>query len=170
MSAAFADTIRQSLEECFDHIRVSGWKGRERELVSLYAFSFLQKHCALDTIFHDPGQIAIECAVMQVTDGGKERVCKDLLIWPKPHMTVWSSPDDAPLLIMEWKARGTNTVTEAGMKNALRADVEWLKTYTAKHPATLGITVGIDVTPERQSIIANMVDGNTVTENWLRRP
>lgn len=162
------DAIQQSLTECFDFVLRTGWKGRERELVSLYAFSFLQRLCSPNAPLKDSGQIAIECAVQQVTAGGKARVCKDLLIWPEPHMTTWSSPDAAPLLIMEWKARGVNTVTDAAMERAVRGDIAWLQEYTTKHPITTGIAIGCNVAPDRQMMTAHLIVGGHVTEYWMR--
>jgi hypothetical protein len=170
MPTTLNDILRQSLTDCFEHICISKWKGRERELVSLYAFSFLQKHCAPDSVLYDSGQIAIECAVTQVTEGGKALVCKDLLIWPQPNMTTWSFPETRPLVIMEWKARGMNTVSDTAMTKAIRSDVAWLSSYITKHPETLGIAIGVDVTPEKQTMTAHMVHTEGVNDNWLCLP
>lgn len=79
--------VRRALGEFFAAIVQGGWRGREREAVSLFAFEFLAPYAGR-SVLGSAAQIGIECAVPQVTAKGKKQVCKDLVIWPRPRMTV----------------------------------------------------------------------------------
>jgi len=87
--------IEKSLRSFHSDICSSEWCGREREMLSLYVFGHLVKFCHPRTILYDTAQIGIEVAVPQLPPDQEHRgrgktVCKDLVIWPEPKMTMWS--------------------------------------------------------------------------------
>ena len=137
--------VGEAIVVVFGAVVRDGWRGREREAVSLFAFEFLVPHAggaALETA----SQIGIECAVPQVTDDGKRQVCKDLVIWPQPRMTVWDQqrrPTQVPRMILEWKVAGHPTTSKRTIEELLRADIAWLEKFTSRYPDTLGVAVGI---------------------------
>jgi hypothetical protein len=95
--------VKQSIEDFFNAVVRDEWRGREREVVSLYAFEFLASRAGGSGL-RSPAQIGIECAVPQVLANGKRQVCKDLVIWPEPRMTVRDEdgrPTRTPSLIVE---------------------------------------------------------------------
>jgi len=66
--------IRSSLEGFVEDIASEAWWGKEREAVSLFAFSHLIRRCAKGTPFFDPGQVGLEVSRSRGTDrldGGK---------------------------------------------------------------------------------------------------
>lgn len=100
MIAQIDEIVKLSLTTLAEDI-ASGWTGRrEREVVSLFCFGHLLRHCRPGSFLSDPTQIGIEVAVLQIPSqtaltgkaGSKEQVCKDIVIWPKARMTCW---DDA---------------------------------------------------------------------------
>jgi hypothetical protein len=97
--------IRQSLKDLVDDVFDRPWFGREREVVSLYAFGHLQRYCREGGVLSDPTQIVLEGAVPQLPGPNrKQLVCKDLVIWPKPRMTCWNEeqePAHYPIAIVE---------------------------------------------------------------------
>lgn len=110
------DTIvAQSLQSLAHELSVGAWKGRrEREVVSLFCFGHLLRHCRSASLLYDPAQLAIEVAVPQILGQrgltgkvrSKAQVCKDIVIWPQPRMTCWDNDGKAtvyPLSVIEWK-------------------------------------------------------------------
>ena len=65
--------IRQSLKDLVDDIFDRPWFGREREVVSLYAFGHLQRYCRGDGVLSDPTQIVIESAAPQLPGKNRKR-------------------------------------------------------------------------------------------------
>lgn len=157
------EIIRASLGEFADFLSGSSWWGREREMVSLYAFGFLQRHCKHGSVLHDPTQIGIEAAVPQLPrPGAKSHVCKDLVIWPEPKMTCWAGcghPPCYPLAILEWKT------TKSGGR---QADIDWLSEYSAAHPESVGFSVLCGVAP-RVSLDVTLARSGHVDHEWLVR-
>jgi hypothetical protein len=130
------------------------WIGRERELVSLFAFGHLLPQVHPDSVMFDPRQIAIECGVLQTLFApgnprdkkpNKKYVCKDVVIWPRPGMTCWSDSLEAihvPLAIVEWKRLGFGKPVAATSDISHDAhDVAWLSSYTARFPECIGYSV-----------------------------
>ena len=72
------------LRAFFTAVDRDGWRGQEREAVTLFAFEFLVPH-ARGAAMEIASQIGIECTVPQVASGGKRQVCKDIVIWPRPR-------------------------------------------------------------------------------------
>ena len=123
--------IERSLHGLDGFLKESTWRGRENEVVNLFAHSFLTKEIKDEGPLTSISQVAIEVAVPQVTGSAKKYVRKDLVIWPRPLMTAWSE-DSLPAVIMEWKRDDPSACT---------SDVEWLSLFTARYPQTLGVAV-----------------------------
>jgi hypothetical protein len=135
--------MRMSLSSLTDDISGADWTGRrEREVVSLFCFGHLLRHCRPGSFLHDPAQIAIEVAVPQVagqagrTDKAtsKGQVCKDIVLWPRPRMTCWDAgaPIVRPASVIEWKH------DEADVS---AYDVEWLAEFSAGAEDFVGYAV-----------------------------
>ena len=126
--------IRLSLSSLIDDISAADWTGcREREVVSLFCFGHLLRHCRPCTFLHDPTQIAIEVAVPQVAGQArvtgkptsKRQVCKDIVVWPRPRMTCWDAagePTVRPTSVIEWKHDEPDVSPY---------DVDWLAEFSA---------------------------------------
>jgi len=123
--------IESSLSGLNSFLKESNWKGRENEVVNLFAHCFLVHEVKDEGPLTSISQVAIEVAVPQVAKSRKKYVRKDLVIWPRPLMTAWSE-DSLPAVIMEWKRDDPSACT---------SDVEWLSLFTARYPKTLGVAV-----------------------------
>lgn len=142
--------------------RGSSWRGRERENISLYAFGYLIQQCEPGGVLHDPTQLGIEVAVPQFRGAGKKpQVCKDLVIWPTPRMTVWydaGSPANRPLSILQWKA---------GEAPDSDVDIVWLKRFSRGADSFVGYSIcfirGNRVTVAR-------IRNGIVGKGWLNLP
>src|SRR6266545_914881 len=99
--------IRSAATTFVDAIFSNGWRGREREAVSLFAIGYLVRECREGAVLHSPTQIAIEASVPGVAElNAKGRVNKDLVIWPIPAQTCWNETwavVNDPLAVAEWK-------------------------------------------------------------------
>ena len=126
--------ILRMLNEFIIEIKNEHWFGKEREIVSRFAFSNLVKNIGCCEQLFDPGQIAIEVRVKQIKENGKKEVCKDLVIWSQPNQTVWSNYN-VPLCIMEWKHR---------TKFPYEYDVDWLENYTTCYENCFGIAINVE--------------------------
>jgi hypothetical protein len=157
--------IRESLIQLAQQVMRTGWRGREREAVSLYAFGFLVPKCQPGSPLHDPTQIGLDVAVGQLQGPNrKNQVCKDLVIWPKPAMVCWDetgSPKHQPIAILEWKAR------TAKVSNY---DEEWLRGYSSGAPDFQGYAISLDPRYEATTLIASRVVRGVVSRDWLRYP
>lgn len=158
----FLDEFRAALISFFETLNADqNWRGKEREIISRFAFSNLISLVRPGTALHSPGQIGIEVRVIQtaVTDTNKKEVCKDLIIWQSPHKTAFFEPYESPLMIIEWK------YNEAGYED----DIEWLKGYVAVYPDTVGVAVNI-VKNDGYSVTVSLVrngDSIQVDEGWI---
>lgn len=153
--------VRQSLKEFGSYLADTRWRGREREAVSCYALGFLQKH------FENPTRITIEGAVIQVPGRVKKQVCKDLIIWPRPGMTVWDDNwtlKHDPVCIMEWKLTFRRTHKPLQSKS----DVRWLQQFADSRPVFEGFAVSIDLLRRDFLISATRVTAKHVDDAWLR--
>lgn len=136
---------------------------REREAISFYAFRYLLREVQPNSFLHDSAQIGIEVPVPQVTNSGKEQVCKDLVIWPKPMMTCWDksgNPTCSPAVILEWKFNVASKESQD--------DVDWLQRFTSTYPACQGYAVNIDHRDSRPFLLtcARVINGQTQCR-WL---
>lgn len=166
--------VKASLRSFWNDIE--GWYGREREMVSLFCFRHLLPHCQPGTVLHDAAQIGIEVAVPQLSGEVLHRlkckrdVCKDVVIWAEPKLTVWDcdlKPCREPLSVMEWKVinqrdgkkRQDAKMTEHGK------DKEWLLEKSRRAFGVTGYAVFINSKP-RTLTCARVSDG-AVQKNWL---
>jgi hypothetical protein len=126
----------------------SDWCGRENEVVNLYAWGYLAEEVCDESILYDRTQIGIEVAVRQLRRRKfKKRVRtvrKDLVIWPKPRMTLWEvvhhnssmvmEVHNEPLMIMEWKVNHyLNRSAHPQNRREHRGDIRWL-CVTSRRP------------------------------------
>jgi hypothetical protein len=129
--------ISKSLREFGVFISQANWRGKENDLVNLFAHRFLAKRVRpLD-------RIGIEVAVPQLGGKGrKQAVRKDLVIWGKGGQTTWDAGWKAkavPQVILEWKVkRGPNA--QATISSRDRA---WLKAFKSKHSGFIGVCVTV---------------------------
>src|SRR5207253_2338486 len=95
MIAEIDALVRSSLSSLLEDISASDWTDqREREVVSLFCFGHLLKHCRPGAFLHDATQLAIEVAVPQIVNqaalSGKSKskgqVCKDIVLWAQPRI------------------------------------------------------------------------------------
>ena len=141
--------VRRSLVGFVDAINTSRWSGqREREAISLYVLGHLQNEVEPRSVLFDVRQIGIEMPVKQIPSekqlaisGRKGRpkadVAKDVLIWPRPQMTTWTSDAKScysPLAIQEWKM---------GSLTPFKHDVLWLEEYSKLHGDFAGYVVSL---------------------------
>jgi hypothetical protein len=154
--------IRQSLKSLVEEVFDGAWFGREREVVSLYAFGHLQQHFREGHVLNDPTQIVLEAAVPQVAAPGRKRlVCKDLVIWPRALMTCWNEeqePVQRPLAIVEWKVNATSVS---------RTDVNWLCAFSRWQEDFVGYAVCLDLEQRRFKLSSTRVYRGEAQAEWL---
>lgn len=162
MTQELEGVIRESLLEFAQEVARTGWRGREREAVSLYAFGFLLPRCRPGTPLHHPAQIGLEVAVGQPPGPGrKPQVCKDLVIWPEPAMVCWDvdgCPANQPLAILEWKAR-------TGKPS--HYDEAWLCEYSIMAPHFTGYAIALNPQGRATSLAVSQVAGGMITRDWV---
>jgi hypothetical protein len=150
------EELKRMLEEFIKEIEDEKWFGKERELVSRFAFSKLVKNIDCCPELYDTEQIAIEVRVKQVTEGKRE-VCKDMIIWKNRNQTTWDK-DNVPICIIEWKHRH---------KEPYPYDIDWLKEYTKKYPSCFGIALNVENEKE-YSLKATLVEnGEVANKDWI---
>jgi hypothetical protein len=157
--------VRNSLLDLANFVSRTGWHGREREVVSLFAFGFLVPRCHPKGPLREPTQIGLDVAVAQITGPGrKAHVCKDLVIWPEPAGTCWDlpgGPTRKPLAILEWKAR-TDSMSDY--------DEAWLRAYSEKSPEFCGYAVSIYPRGTQTTLSVSRVKTGLLKRSWLRFP
>ncbi len=168
MTSELDKIIKKSLTEFSEHVRTSGWRGREREAVSYYVTGFLSKHVMQGTSFYDFSQAVIEGAVAQISDSGKKHCNKDLLIWSKPGMTCWNDTwelVEVPLAILEWKVHRPKINP---FKEFNEHDLDWLSMFTAKNSGTIGITVALDIAAKPSVLYGALCTEGKHDLQWLK--
>ena len=148
--------IEDSLNELSCFLNSNRWRGRENEVVNLFAHRFLWSHLG-EGPFVDPSQIGIEVAVGQIPKAGaKKLVRKDLVLWNKPLETVWGTEKvfNAPAVILEWKA---NRIAKCA------TDIEWLQAFTRLNPEVLGYSVCAFLEQERGISFTRVAKGKVET-------
>ena len=158
------DIVRQSLESLTTELHERRWTGqREREIVSLFCFGHLLRHCQASTALADPTQIGVEVAVPQVfgqrsftgKDSQKDQVRKDIVIWRTPRATCWDfegKPTVHPLSVLEWKH---NT----GCLSAY--DLRWLLAYSSAVRDFVGYAVCTNWPPKSFTLPCACVRGRS---------
>gem|GEM_PF-3003790 len=149
--------LKRMFTEFFAEIKAEGWFGKEREMVSRFAFTKLVKNIGCCNDLYDSGQIGVEVRVNQVIVPGKKEVCKDMVIWKIPNQTAWSKAP-VPLWIIEWKH---------GNKKPSQYDIDWLKKYTGTHPDCLGIALNVESKREYSLEAVLLKQGEIVDANWV---
>lgn len=160
-------TIRSALAAFSDSLE-SGWDGRrEREAVSLFAFGPLLNQLDQNGFLRHPLQIGLEVPIPQVTlagedsDGKKNQVCKDLVIWNIPRMTCWDkegNPTIAPDVVMEWKF-SDDSISER--------DVKWLQAFTSDYPDCVGYAVTGNRPGSAFTVSCSRVYAGEVKPEWV---
>lgn len=152
------EELKRMLLEFIEEIKNEKWFGKERELVSRFAFSKLVKNVNCCSEFYDTGQVGIEVRVEQVTAGKKE-VCKDMIIWRRANQTVWSS-NSAPLCIIEWKH---------GQQEPFQYDIDWLKEYTQKYSECFGIALNVENKKDYIMKAVLIENGEIIDNDWINK-
>lgn len=153
--------IENSLNELSCFLNSNHWRGRENEVVNLFAHRFLWSHLG-EGPFIDPSQIGIEVAVKQIPRTGcKKLVRKDLVLWNKPLETVWGTEKgfNAPAVIMEWKA---DKIAKCAI------DLRWLQAFTRLNTQVLGYSVCAFLEQERRITFYRVSKGKVETNTLLR--
>jgi hypothetical protein len=160
--------IQRAAKEFVSAVFSQPWWGREREAISLFAFGYLLRQCAAGSVLFDPRQIAIEACVPGVPElNPKNRVNKDLVIWPSPAMTFWEyggKEGNEPLAVMEWKVYRPDTRPPSPSKH----DLEWLAEFSAHRPNFIGYAVGLDLDKTRPNrFTAVRIQDGQADAGWL---
>ena len=158
--AAIDELVRTAFDGFWAHVASSHWRGREREAVSLFAFGFLVPQCGRSPFLSDARQIMIEGAVVQLPGAGRKRlVCKDLLLWSAPGMTVWNESGrmaNSPSAILEWKMA----------PQPYEGDVDWLRHFSVGRDSFVGYAVSLKLrTPA--TVRVNRIVGGMAENDWL---
>ena len=147
------ETILEALSACAAFLEAGEWRGRENELVNLFALGFLMPRICPPGGNLDPTQIGIEVAVPQVAEPGKRRtadVRKDLVLWRAPRTTNWtpSVPSESRVLaVMEWKSLNNTGIAERtpAKHRTHESDIRWLQAATSLDTAMNGYAVLADL-------------------------
>ena len=157
--------IKRTLTDFHAHVRDKKWYGKEREMVSFYAFGFLVPACRSGSVLHDPAQIGIEVRVPGVVGlNKKKQVCKDLLIWKDRGANCWNKAHESvnhPLMIMEWKDEGAGNS---------KYDLNWLKHFSRSRPDFVGLTVGMRIRKDAIQLQCAAVRKGIEVKDWLVLP
>jgi hypothetical protein len=167
--------VQDALQRLVTDLSTTPWRGRERELVSLFAFEHLIAAGASIQPPMRPGQIGIEVAVPQhPPHGGKRRhpdVCKDVVIWPEPRMTTWKAagePKQYPLAVIEWKTLNNVGVRESASKKRkeLERDIAWMCAATVQSPQLRGYCVWANLGEEQRRLSCTPVARGRAETPW----
>jgi len=162
------DAVRAAATEFVEAVFAQGWRGREREAVSLFAIGYLIRQCRPGTVLHSPTQIAIEAAVPGVPQlNPKGRVNKDLVIWPQPAQTCWDEDWNVahdPLAVLEWKVFRAKT----GAPSLSKYDLNWLTRFSRGRPRFVGYAVWLDLARRGSRLVAARVHDGAVEASWLQ--
>jgi len=160
--------VRAAATEFVEAVFADGWRGREREAVSLFAIGYLIRQCRPGSALHSPTQIEIEAAVPGVSQlNPKGRVNKDLVIWAQPAQTCWDEDWKVahdPLAIMEWKV--FRPTTRAPSLSAY--DLNWLTRFSQGRPDFVGYAVWLDLARRGSRLTAARVHDAAVEASWLQ--
>jgi hypothetical protein len=157
--------LRGSLIDLADFVAKNNWRGREREVVSLFAFGFLVPRCQVGGPLQNPTQIGLDVAVPQLP--GKNRkalVCKDLVLWEESAGTCWDKAGNAtrtPIAILEWKA---------GTTNHSKHDELWLQAYSSNHRNFTGYAVSLNPKGMQTSLSVSLARNGVTNKSWICYP
>ncbi len=168
--------VRTALASFFDDFCRVDWYGRERDAVNLFVFGHLLTGVAPGSILSDPAQLGIEMPVPQVVEGkrfkGKKYVCKDVVIWPRPKMTVGNTYKQEriyPLSVMEWKSINRHDgKREIDRKLAeYLFDIEWLKSTSKGKEDFTGYAVLIRQDGSSRTLNCSRIRSGQSIANWI---
>ena len=136
------------------------WEGMERGAVSLFAFGPLLKECRKGSVLYDPAQIGMEVRVSRPPKEGVKgakatRICKDLVIWPRPKLT-WRD-ESGPLAILEWKTNREVVSAE---------NVAWLRDFSKNLDGFTGYAVCLDLDQRNFRLSVTRVSRGSDQPNW----
>ena len=162
MIAEIDSIVKGSLTDLVERVFDSSRFGRDREVVSLYAFGHLMQYCDPDGFLRHPTQIMIESAVPQIDGPNRKKlVCKDLVIWPEPGMNCWNEarePVHFPAAIMEWKVNMTVVSSD---------DTTWLCEFSGSLSDFVGYAVCLDLDARRFRLSCTRVCRGRPHREWL---
>jgi len=167
MSTELDNLLRKALIEFTERVFASGWRGREREAISMFVLGYLINQVRPDGPLRDRTQIGIEVAVPSHKKiNPKGRVNKDLVIWPVGGMTLWDAKwneANTPLAVLEWK------VYRSIHRNADLAPVDlgWLTRWTREFPRVIGYAVALDLVQRQFCLRVARVENGSVQREWL---
>ncbi len=126
---------------------------------------FLGPACCEGGVLRHPGQIGIEVAVQQPRGPRrKQLVCKDLVIWAEPFMTVWGPDRKARhhlLCILEWKRQACDALN----------DREWLQEYSKYAPTPfVGFSVAFDTDVDHGVVRVARISTDKIMNDRLTAP
>lgn len=150
--------LKQALIDFFQEIAHEKWPGKERELVSRFAFSTLVNKTSIVPEYFNSAQIGLEVRVQQIPgENKKEFVCKDMVIWKEPNSNVWTR-FNSPIAVIEWKHNNGRPS---------KYDVGWLQEFTKINTNCIGIAINIDNKESYNLNSALIKKGEVVDEKWL---
>ncbi len=168
------EVINRSLGTLLADLSLPDWYGREREIVSLFAFGHLLRAGTESGVLSHPTQIGIEVAVPQMKEkpNKKSYVCKDVVIWSGPKMTCWTKEgrnSRYPLCVIEFKSINRNDDPTAARRKARehRSDLEWLRRTSELAAGFVGYAVFIDQHAARVTLICSRALNGSAIEKWL---
>jgi hypothetical protein len=176
-STELDDVIGESLRSFYRDIS-GDWCGREREAVSLFAFAHLASHCGAGKPL-SLAQIGIEVAVQQLARSEEHprrgpTVCKDLVIWPEPNMTLWDAGGklkNEPMAVMEWKVNYSfGSRAHDNNRREHRNDVQWLRETSERVKLFTGYAVLIEGALTPKGLTCARIQAGDVNLNWFVLP
>ena len=159
------ETLTSFVEDVFD----CQWRGREHEAISRYVIGYLVSRVRHSPILKEATQICINGAVPGVPKRNrKDRVNKDLQIWPLETQTTWNlawMPDYVPICIQEWKV---STPRKRCRPKEIQYDVDWLCEFTAIHNTCIGYAVVLDLTGKGSRLSVTRILSGKAQCEWLK--
>lgn len=138
--------IDDALHEFHRWLRGDGgtWRAKEWDTVAVFVDVFLRKQVGPGAAVAHQSQIRTESQVATDTARGWRGVRKDVVIWPEPFMSCWDRQWQAtrvPRVVMEfkqWRDKPRRLPFD-------KKDSEWISTWTAENPTSLGYVVTVDL-------------------------
>jgi len=168
------EIVGNALRSLIDDLSVPSWHGREREIVSLFVLGHLVPLCRRGSALFEPTQIGIEVAVPQYVESRRTNpdVCKDVVIWPRPKMTVWNAnrgKTEYPLCVIEWKSvnRQDSTTQKTRKRSEYENDIEWLRRTAELSPGFTGYAVLVVQGPGSPTLECARTFSGAVERMWL---
>ena len=139
----------------------SGWLGKERDCVNMFAMNFLAKAIEPDAAISELGQIRIESPVPQPKDYSRITAAKDLVIWSNSFDTVWDKEWNAPnhpRAVLEWKIKRKGWPSTQFHAH----DIDWLSGFTSEFQDTFGYLIRVYDGPHGRAVNWAKVRGGSI--------